>query len=154
MKFIACVFALVLSAPSFIAEAKKYELTIPGNQPKGVFRVGSDLYFSNGEGAYCKYTGAHDLQRCGAASLKRSVLKVVPPEMRNDGMCKCTQIYPKGVMLVNGVKYYSNGENAYCKYKAPQNKHIRECGAHKLKVKREKTLPPGMSNDGECAPCK
>jgi hypothetical protein len=118
----------------------------------GVYQVGKDLIWSNGKGAFCRYNGPLDLQRCtGQASPKITQISGFPKSLvlRDDGMCECTKKYPKGFFKVGNDFYYSNGDNAYCKYKGGQV-GLKKCKVEGAKFSEAHVVPKGMRGDSDC----
>lgn len=82
---------------------------------KAMFQIGSAIYYSNGENAFC-HIGTPDQHRIFMRDgLQTIQLKELPSAMRNDGVC-VARPFPKGFFEARvqpGTGFFSNGKS-YC----------------------------------------
>ena len=78
---------------------------------KSLFKVGTSVYFSNGENAYCHIPTADQHRLFNLDGLRTIDLKELPAGMRNDGTCQARP-FPKGFFqarVAPGTVFFSTG---------------------------------------------
>lgn len=124
---------------------------------EGPFRVEQNFFWSNGQNAYCRFSGwdafSCQLQITNPANVR--AYASAPVAMSFHGSCyvrpECLNpVIPEGAFRVGGEFFWANGKDAYCQY-ANQAECLCATGQTDAAIIREYAArPKAMSFHGAC----
>ena len=146
----------------------------PGNSFAGLFRIGNDLYYSNG-GSYCWFPSMEVYTQLTGRTDANGLpnFSSIPSGLKNDGACKAPNaptpapptaprpaptpapapapptVISEGLFVVGVGIYYSNG-SAFCYFPSMELYTRRTGRTDVVGVRQYSALPTAMKNDGSC----